>query len=176
MRKLKLQELNRLSISEYQESKKLPLVIILDNIRSLNNVGSAFRTADALSVEKIYLVGITGTPPHRDIHKTALGAQDIVAWEYKSDIISVIEDLKKEGYIIASVEQAQDSIPLQDFKVEPNDKLALIFGNEVDGVSDQAIETSNICIEIPQFGTKHSLNVSVSMGIVLWEMLRKMKF
>ncbi len=176
MRKLKLQELNRLSISEYQESKKLPLVIVLDNIRSLNNVGSAFRTADALSVEKIFLVGITGTPPHRDIHKTALGAQDIVAWEYKSDIISVIEDLKKEGYIIASVEQAQDSIPLQDFKVEPNDKLALIFGNEVDGVSDQAIETSNFCIEIPQFGTKHSLNVSVSMGIVLWEMLRKMKF
>ena len=176
MRKLKLQELNRISPEEYQSTDKLPIVVVLDNIRSLNNVGSAFRTSDALLVEKIYLVGITGTPPHRDIHKTALGAQDIVEWEHVEDISELITRLKTEGYTIASVEQAEGSTALQDFAPSSNEKLALIFGNEVNGVSDEAIAASDICLEIPQFGTKHSFNVSVTMGIVLWEVVRKMKF
>ena len=176
MRKLKLQELNRLSTEEYKESSKLPVVVILDNLRSLNNVGSAFRTSDALSIEKIYLAGITGTPPHRDIHKTALGAQDIVDWEHVANITGLLTKLKDDGYEIASVEQAEGSTELQDFTPSSTKKLALIFGNEVDGVSDEAIALSDVCIEIPQFGTKHSFNVSVSMGIVLWEVLRKLKY
>lgn len=176
MRKLKLQELNRLSPSEYQQTQKLPVVVILDNIRSLNNVGSAFRTSDALAVQKLYLVGITGTPPHRDIHKTALGAQDIVEWEHVAKIEALIDQLKADGYTIASVEQAEGSVFLQDLALKKEEKIALIFGNEVDGVSDEAIAKSDICVEIPQFGTKHSFNISVSMGIVLWDVLKKLKF
>lgn len=176
MRKLKLQELNRLSAEEYQKAEKLPIVVILDNIRSLNNVGSAFRTSDALLVEKLYLVGITGTPPHRDINKTALGAQDVVEWEHVEDITTLITNLKKEGYKIASVEQAEGSTSLQDLQISSDTKIALIFGNEVKGVSNKAIAESDLCLEIPQFGTKHSFNISVSMGIVLWDIVSKMKF
>ena len=173
MRKLKLQELNRLSPEEYKQSEKLPVVVILDSIRSLNNVGSAFRTSDALNVEKLYLCGITGTPPHRDINKTAIGAQDVVNWEHAEDILSVISQLKSEGYTIASVEQAEGSTSLENINLSPDSKIALIFGNEVKGVNQEAIDASDLCIEIPQFGTKHSLNISVSMGIVLWEVVKK---
>ena len=176
MRKLKLQELNRLSAEEYKKAEKLPIIVILDNIRSLNNVGSAFRTSDALLVEKLYLVGITGTPPHRDINKTALGAQDVVEWEHVPDITDLITKLKEDGYQIASVEQAEGSTSLQDLKVNEETKLALIFGNEVKGVSNEAIAKSDLCLEIPQFGTKHSFNISVSMGIVLWDVVSKMRF
>jgi len=173
-KKLKLQELKRLSLDEYKETPKLPIILVLDNIRSLNNVGSAFRTSDALLVEKIYLVGITGTPPHRDIHKTALGAQDVVTWEYVKDIETLCNQLKGEGVKLVSIEQVNNSIPLQDFVPNKNEKYALMFGNEVDGVSDYAIKNSAFCVEIPQFGTKHSFNVSVTMGIVLWEFFKKM--
>jgi 23S rRNA (guanosine2251-2'-O)-methyltransferase len=174
-RKLKLQELNRLSTEEYTKTEKLPICIVLDNIRSLNNVGSAFRTSDALLVEKIYLAGITGTPPHRDIHKTALGAQDIVAWEHAPDMETLCKKLKNEGFELVSIEQTSNSIALQNFTFDKSKKYALIFGNEVDGVSDEAINLSDSCIEIPQFGTKHSFNVSVTMGIVLWDFLKNLK-
>jgi len=173
VRKLKLQELNRLTPDEYKASDKLPVVVILDSVRSLNNVGSAFRTSDALNVEKLYLCGITGTPPHRDINKTAIGAQDVVNWEHKEDILEVITDLKSKGYTIASVEQAEGSTSLESINITPEAKIALIFGNEVKGVDQKAIDQSDLCIEIPQFGTKHSLNISVSMGIVLWEVVKK---
>lgn len=173
MRKLKLQELKRLTPDEYKTSEKFPVVVILDSVRSLNNVGSAFRTSDALNVEKLYLCGITGTPPHRDINKTAIGAQDVVNWEHRKDIMSLISELKNDGYIIASVEQAEGSTSLEDINFTPDEKIALIFGNEVKGVDQKAIDASDLCIEIPQFGTKHSLNISVSMGIVLWEVVRK---
>lgn len=176
MRKLKLQELNRLSPQEYQQGAKLPVVIVLDNIRSLNNVGSAFRTSDALDVQKIYLCGITGTPPHRDIHKTALGAQEVVEWEHVPHTLDAIQRLKAEGYTIASVEQAEGSTPLQELNVSAETKIALVMGNEVKGVNQEVLNVSDLCIEIPQFGTKHSFNISVSMGIVLWEVVRQMKF
>jgi tRNA G18 (ribose-2'-O)-methylase SpoU len=174
-KKLKLQELNRLTVEQYKESQKLPIILVLDNIRSLNNVGSAFRTSDALLVEKIYLVGITGTPPHRDIQKTALGAQDVVEWEHVTDIQTLCEKLKNEGVKLISIEQVSNSISLEKFQPSFEEKYALIFGNEVDGVSDEAIQKSDYCLEIPQFGTKHSFNVSVTMGIVLWEFFRKLK-
>lgn len=176
MRKLKLQELNRLSPEEYQQANKLPIVVVLDNVRSLNNVGSAFRTSDALSVEKLYLCGITGTPPHRDIQKTAIGAQEVVEWKHFDDTLDAIKELKNEGYTIASVEQTEDSTSLETIDITSNSKIALVFGNEVKGVDQEAINQSDLCIEIPQFGTKHSFNISVSMGIVLWEVVRKMKF
>jgi len=175
MRKLKLQELNRLSVSEFKETDKTPLVVILDDVRSLNNVGSAFRTSDAFLVEKLYLCGITGTPPHRDINKTAIGAQDAVDWEHKESITDLITDLKNQGYTIASVEQAEDSTSLQNVNFNSDSKVALIFGNEVKGVAQEPINASDLCIEIPQFGTKHSFNISVSMGIVLWEVVKKVK-
>ena len=176
MRKLKLQELNRLSPEEYSTAKKLSIAVVLDNVRSLNNVGSAFRTSDALNVEKLYLCGITGTPPHRDIQKTAIGAQDVVEWKHFDDTQDAISALKKEGYTIASVEQTENSTSLQDIEVNQETKIALVFGNEVKGVNQEVINASDLCIEIPQFGTKHSFNISVSMGIVLWEIVRKMKF
>jgi 23S rRNA (guanosine2251-2'-O)-methyltransferase len=175
MQKLKLQELNRLTTAEYHNQEKLPIVLVLDNIRSLNNVGSAFRTADALLVKKIYLAGITGTPPHRDIHKTALGAQDIVQWEHAPTISELCGKLKEEGYTILAIEQTSQSVNLQDYTVSPTQKYALIFGNEVDGVSDEALPYCDAALEIPQFGTKHSFNVSVTMGILLWEFVRQLK-
>ncbi len=173
MKKLKLDELGRLSVDEFKEAEKLPVCLVLDNIRSLHNVGSAFRTADAFRIEKIYLTGITGTPPHREIHKTALGATESVAWHYEEKTESVLKKLKEEGYHIVSVEQTTESKALNQFEVQPQQKLALVFGNEVDGVSDEAIALSDAALEIPQHGTKHSLNVSVCLGIVAWEVYKQ---
>ena len=172
MRKLKNEELGRLDNAAFMEASKLPLVVILDNIRSMHNVGSTFRTADAFAIEKIYLCGITAKPPHREIHKTALGATDTVDWEYVEDTHALCEKLQNEGYKIAAVEQADQSISLEEYQVAPNDKLAVVFGNEVFGVEDKVVEKADFCLEIPQFGTKHSLNISVSVGIVLWEMVK----
>lgn len=174
MKKLSMDELNRLSVDEYKTSEKIPLVIVLDNIRSLNNVGSAFRTSDAFRIEKIYLCGITGTPPHRDIQKTALGATESVDWEHVGSTLEAIDSLKANGYQICSLEQVDKSTMLQDFQPTKNGKYALIFGNEVFGVEEEVILASDHVLEIPQFGTKHSLNISVSMGITIWDFISKM--
>lgn len=174
MKKLSMDELNRMSVDEFREVKKSPLVIVLDNIRSLNNVGSSFRTADAFLVEKIYLCGITGTPPHRDIQKTALGATDSVAWEYKSSTLEAIADLKQNGFEICAFEQVEQSVMLHEFQPEIGKKYALVFGNEVFGVEDEVINASDHLIEIPQLGTKHSLNISVTLGIGIWDFMSKM--
>ncbi len=168
MKKLKLEELGRISAEEYKEVGKIPVVIILDNVRSLHNVGSAFRTADAFRVEKIYLTGITGTPPNREIQKTALGATESVPWEYVSTPEELAAKLKREGYVIAAIEQTDESTPLNTFSPEPGKHYALVFGNEVNGVSEPVIDLSDMAIEIPQRGSKHSLNVSVCLGIVVW--------
>ncbi len=175
MKKLKLEELGRISVDEFKESEKIPVCILLDNIRSLHNVGSAFRTADAFRMEKIYLTGITGTPPHREIQKTALGATESVDWEFVESPAAAIADLKNKGYKIVIIEQTTDSIPLQTFYGEPGVKYCLIFGNEVHGVSEEAIALGDLALEIPQLGTKHSLNVSVCVGIVLWDVFRKLR-
>lgn len=175
MRKLKLSELNRKTIGEYKESEKTPIVLLLDNIRSLNNIGSLFRTADCFLTEKIYLCGISACPPHRDIHKTALGSTESVDWEYKEDTKEAIKELREKDYIIIGVEQTESSLLLQDFKPEAGQKYALIFGHEVKGVDQTVIDLCDNCIEIPQFGTKHSFNVSVSAGIVLWEVFSKLR-
>ncbi|MFP4091587.1 MAG: RNA methyltransferase [Cyclobacteriaceae bacterium] len=175
MRKLKNEELERISIEEFKAKKKLPLVIVLDNIRSMNNVGSAFRTADAFLVEKIYLCGITATPPHREINKTALGATDSVDWEHKENTLQLIEEMREEGYKIICIEQADESVPLQDFLPYRDTKYCLVFGNEVFGVTDEVVEQADTCLEIPQFGTKHSLNVSVSIGVVVWDFFKKLE-
>lgn len=172
-RKLKLWELNRVSEEEFKQQKKYPLRVILNDIRSLNNIGSFFRTADAFNVEKIHLCGITAIPPHRDIQKTALGATETVEWEYQKNILDTIQDLKKEGYTICSIEQAEKTIHLDHIHEIEGNKFALIFGNEVNGVLQEAIDQSDHIIEIPQFGTKHSLNVSVCAGVVLWEFTKK---
>lgn len=174
MRKLEKKELERKSIADFKEAKKTPILIILDDIRSLHNIGSVFRTADAFLIEKISLCGITAIPPNKEIHKTALGATETVSWEYQKDILEVIENLKKENVSVFAIEQVENSIFLQDFKVEKNKKYALIFGNEVYGVSQSAIELCDGTIEIPQLGTKHSLNISVSAGIVVWDLFKKM--
>ena len=168
MRKLKNSELERLTADEFKQAEKFPLVIVLDNIRSLNNIGSAFRTGDAFRIESIYLCGITAAPPHREIHKTALGAENTVDWKYFGTTNEAVNSLKKQGFKIVAVEQAAQSTLLQDFKPDISDKLALIFGNEVDGVEDSIMEMADYCVEIPQFGTKHSLNITVSLGIVIW--------
>ncbi|AUS04981.1 RNA methyltransferase [Pseudotamlana carrageenivorans] len=175
MRKLKNSELDRLSVEDFKEAKKTPIIIILDNIRSLNNIGSVFRTSDAFLIEKIYLCGITAKPPHKDIHKTALGSTETVAWEYVENTIDLIEKLKTEGIKVASIEQAENATMLNDFTVENNTKYALVFGNEVKGVSQDVVSASDAIIEIPQFGTKHSLNISVSCGIVVWDIFSKLK-
>jgi len=168
MRKLKNSELERLTVDEFKQAEKFPLVIVLDNIRSLNNIGSAFRTGDAFRIESIYLCGITATPPHREIHKTALGAENTVDWKYFESTNEAVNSLKEQGFKIVAVEQAAQSTLLQDFKTDISEKLALIFGNEVDGVEDSIMELADYCVEIPQFGTKHSLNITVSLGIVIW--------
>ncbi|MEZ4788233.1 MAG: RNA methyltransferase [Flavobacterium haoranii] len=173
MRKLANEELNRISKDEFKESEKTPIIVILDDIRSLHNIGSVFRTSDAFLLEKIYLCGITATPPNKEIHKTALGATDTVAWEYAKDVLEVIQKLKEEKVKIFSVEQTENSIMLNDFQVETNERYALIFGNEVKGVSQEAINLSDGVIEIPQLGSKHSLNISVSAGIVIWDLFQK---
>jgi len=175
MRKLKNSELNRLEVSEFKQTEKIPLIVILDNIRSLNNIGSVFRTSDAFVVEKIYLCGITATPPNKDIHKTALGATETVTWEYAENTLDVVKKLQSENYIVASIEQADNATMLQDFEISNTKKYAIVMGNEVKGVQQEVVSTSDHCIEIPQFGTKHSLNISVTTGIVLWYFLEKLK-
>jgi len=174
MQKLKNEELARISAADYKDSTKNPIVIVLDNIRSMNNVGSAFRTADAFRIEKIILTGITAQPPHRDINKTALGATESVPWQYFKNSSQAITYLKKKNYLILAIEQAHESTMLHQFQPEPNSKYALVFGNEVNGVSDEVMKQVNGCLEIPQKGTKHSLNISVSIGIVLWDLVNKM--
>jgi tRNA G18 (ribose-2'-O)-methylase SpoU len=176
MRKLENRELERKSIEAFKEAKKTPIIVVLDDIRSLHNIGSVFRTADAFLVEKIYLCGITATPPNKEIHKTALGATETVSWEHNTDVLKVIENLKAEKVTVLAIEQVESAIFLQDFKVEKNEKYALVFGNEVFGVSQEAVAICDGCIEIPQLGTKHSLNISVSAGIVVWDLFKKMKW
>lgn len=175
MRKLKTNELNRLSVEEFKKVEKIPVTVVLDNVRSLNNVGSIFRTSDALCLEKIILCGITATPPHKEIHKTALGAEDSMQWSYFENTEEAVTELKEEGYVVCSVEQVENSHSLLEYKPVKDKKYALIFGNEVKGVQQKIVNQSDACIEIPQFGTKHSFNVSVSAGIVLWEFFKKMK-
>lgn len=168
MRKLKNEELNRPNLEDYKEVSKQSVTVVLDNVRSLNNVGSAFRTSDAFSIEKVFLCGITGQPPHRDINKTALGATDSVEWEHTETTLKAVEQLKADGWKVMAVEQAESSLSLSDFKPDPDEKYAFVFGNEVFGVEQEVIDASSNCLEIPQFGTKHSLNISVSIGVVLW--------
>ncbi|MFZ0280490.1 MAG: RNA methyltransferase [Bacteroidales bacterium] len=175
MRKLLNEELGRKSIDQFRKSEKSRFVIVLDNIRSHNNVGSVFRTADAFLTPKIYICGITGRPPHRDIQKTALGATDSVEWSYYEKTSDAIRELKDMGYKIVGIEQTEGSVELQDFLVENNQKYALVFGHEVNGVGQEIIDQCDLCVEIPQFGTKHSFNIAVSAGIVLWEMNREKK-
>lgn len=170
MRKLTNDELDRKSVTEFRASEKSPFIIVLDNVRSLNNVGSIFRTADAFLVEAVWLCGITATPPHREIHKTALGATEAVEWKYYEGPVTAVKELKERGYIIVSVEQAEGSVPLERFVTDPGKKYALVFGHEIKGVSEEVVDLSDACIEIPQYGTKHSFNVAVSAGIVLWEL------
>lgn len=176
MRKLENKELDRKSIEDFKEAEKTPLILILDDIRSLHNIGSVFRTADAFLIEKIYLCGITAIPPNKEIHKTALGATETVTWEYQKEVTTVIDNLRKENVVVFAIEQVEKSVFLQDFKVEKNKKYALVFGNEVYGVAQKAIELCDGTIEIPQLGTKHSLNISVSAGIVIWDLFQKMKY
>jgi len=174
MRKLKLDELNRVTVAEFKAGEKLPVVVVLDNVRSMHNIGSIFRTADGFAVEKICLCGITAQPPHREIEKTALGATQSISWEYDASPLDAVKKLRADGYRIVAVEQAENSTMLQDFKVTPGEKYALIFGNEVNGVSEEVMGEIDECIEIPQFGTKHSFNIVVSAGIVLWDLFSKM--
>ena len=175
MRKLENSELERKSISDFKEAAKTPIIIVLDDIRSLHNIGSVFRTADAFLIEKIYLCGITATPPNKEIHKTALGATETVAWEHHENVLEVIEKLKKENISVFAIEQVENAIFLNDFKVENNKKYALVFGNEVFGVNQDAIKLCDSTIEIPQLGTKHSLNISVSAGIAVWDLFCKLQ-
>lgn len=172
-RKLKLAELNRLSNEEFKGIEKAPIRVILDNIRSMNNVGSVFRTSDAFKVNQIALCGVTAMPPHRDIQKTALGATETVAWSYYEKTLDAVEECKKDGYTILAIEQAENSIKLNEFFPETQQKLAIVVGNEVTGVDQKVIDHSDYCIEIPQFGTKHSLNVSVCTGVVIWDLFNK---
>ena len=176
MRKLKNNELNRLSAEDFRKAEKSPFSIILDNIRSLHNIGSVFRTADAFLIEKIYLCGITATPPHKDIHKTALGSTESVKWEYYKVTADAVLDLKKKGYIVVAVEQTTGSISLKDFRIVPGKKYAFVFGHEVRGVDQLVVDICDYCLDIPQYGTKHSLNISVSAGVVLWEVFRQLRW
>lgn len=176
MRKLKLEELGRISVTEFKGAQKLPVSILLDNVRSLHNVGSSFRTADAFRVEKIFLTGITGTPPHREIQKSALGATESVVWEYAENAAEAIKNLKASGYEIIIIEQTTASKPVHEFTPASGKRYCLVFGNEVDGVSDDVIELGDHALEVPQTGTKHSLNISVCLGIVIWEFYRKFNF
>lgn len=174
-RKLDNAELHRKTADEYRAAQKLPFVVVLDNVRSLNNVGSVFRTADALLIESIHLCGFTGTPPHKEIHKTALGAELSVPWQHFDTTEAAIAALRAKGYTIATVEQTEGSISLCDFCPQPEKRYALVFGNELHGVAQEVVDQSDICIEIPQFGTKHSFNIAVSAGIVLWDCFVKLQ-
>lgn len=173
MRKLKNSELDRLSVDDFKRVKKTPIIIVLDNIRSLNNIGSVFRTSDAFLIEKIYLCGITAQPPHKDIHKTALGSTDTVNWEHVEDTTTLVKELQNDGVTVCSIEQAENATMLNNFKIEANAKYALVFGNEVKGVQQDVVSASDAVIEIPQFGTKHSLNISVSCGVLVWDLFAK---
>lgn len=175
MRKLNITELNRINKEEFKKSEKLSLIIILDNVRSLHNVGSVFRSSDAFRVESIYLCGITATPPQAEIHKTALGAEDTVDWKYYEKTQDAVIELKEEGVEVLAIEQVEGSIMLQNFVPQPNKKYAIVFGNEVKGVQQEVVDMCDNCIEIPQFGTKHSLNVSVTAGILIWDFAYKLK-
>ena len=174
-RKLKNSELDRKSIEEFKDAQKTPIIVVLDNIRSLNNIGSVFRSSDAFLVEKVYLCGITATPPHKDIQKTALGATETVAWEHVEDTNVLIEKLQADNVKVLAIEQAEDAVFLNDFKPEATTKYAIILGNEVKGVQQSVVSASDTVIEIPQYGTKHSLNISVTTGVVLWDLFAKMK-
>ena len=173
MHKLTVLEMNRLSVEDFKKVRKIPLVMVLDDVRSLYNVGSVFRTADAFRIEKICLCGITGQPPSAEIHKTALGAEDSVDWEYYKDSLECVKRLKEEGFIVISVEQVSQSLKLNDWTPSPNMKYALVMGNEVKGVRQEVVDASDGCIEIPQYGTKHSLNVSCTASVVMWEYFRQ---
>ncbi|MBC7922132.1 MAG: TrmH family RNA methyltransferase [Ferruginibacter sp.] len=173
MRKLQNEELNRISVEEFKNKEKNPFVLILDNVRSMHNVGSAFRTADAFLAAKLYLCGITGTPPHREIQKTALGATESVAWEYAGNVVTLVQRLKAEGWTVVAVEQADRSVSLQQFQPAPYTRYGFVFGNEVFGVEEEVVAMADACVEIPQFGTKHSLNIAVSIGIVCWDFVQK---
>jgi tRNA G18 (ribose-2'-O)-methylase SpoU len=175
MRKLKNNELGRISVDEFKTIKKTPLIVVLDNIRSLNNIGSVFRTSDAFLIEKIYLCGICATPPNKDIHKTALGATESVAWEYVEDTLTLIENLKAQKVKVLAIEQAENSTKLNTFFPEENQKYAIVMGNEVKGVQQEVVNASDFCIEIPQLGTKHSLNISVTTGVVIWDLFQKIQ-
>jgi 23S rRNA (guanosine2251-2'-O)-methyltransferase len=174
MRKLLNEELNRKSVDEFKSSSKTPIVIVLDNVRSLHNVGSVFRTADAFLIEAIYLCGITGTPPNKDIQKTALGSTDTVAWKHFKTTTEAIQELKLRKYPVYSIEQAESAVMLNQFTPDSKNGLAVVFGNEVKGVQQEVIDMSNAVIEIPQIGTKHSLNISVSVGVVVWDLYNKL--
>ncbi|MDD2961949.1 MAG: RNA methyltransferase [Muribaculaceae bacterium] len=174
MKKKSVIELNRINVEQFKSTEKIPLIVILDDIRSLNNIGSVFRTADAFVVEHIYLCGITATPPHPDIHKTALGAEDSVSWSYEKDAASLVERLRMQGIMVCAIEQVFDSISLPDFKTEQGKKYAIVMGNEVKGVSQAVVDAADCSIEIPQCGTKHSLNVSISAGIVIWDFFKQL--
>ena len=174
MRKLKITELNRLTPADFKESKKIPLIVVLYHIRSLHNVGSVFRTSDAFRVEAIYLCGITACPPQAEIHKTALGAEDTVSWTYFKDTLEAVDQLKAEGYVVCAVEQAEGSVMLDNLQVDKHKKYAVILGNEVKGVQQAVVDACDLCIEIPQYGTKHSLNVSVTSGIVIWDLFKQL--
>lgn len=173
-RKLLNSELDRKSVSEFHEAEKTPIIVILDNVRSLNNIGSVFRTADAFLIEKIYLCGITARPPHKDIRKTALGATETVSWEYRENVLEVVEELRQKRIKVYSVEQAEGAQMLNDF-TPSSERLAVVFGNEVKGVQQEVVNASDGVIEIPQLGSKHSLNISVSAGVVLWDLFSKLK-
>lgn len=172
MKKKSMIELQRISCEEFKAARKLPLVVVLDDVRSMNNIGSVFRTADAFVINHIALCGITATPPHTEIHKTALGAEESVDWSYYNDVCEAITDLRSQGYTICAIEQVQGSISLPEFKIERDKKYAIILGNEVKGVKQEAVDMSDCCIEIPQCGTKHSLNVSITAGLVMWEFFK----
>lgn len=174
-RKLKITELNRISAEEFKKADKLPLVVVLDNVRSLHNIGSVFRTSDAFRVECIYLCGITAVPPHPEIHKTALGAEFTVDWKYVDNAIEAVDNLRQKGYIVYSVEQTENSIMLENIRLEQGKRYAVVLGNEVKGVQQEVINHSDGCIEIPQYGTKHSLNVSVAAGIIIWDLSKQLK-
>ncbi|NLX65467.1 MAG: RNA methyltransferase [Bacteroidales bacterium] len=174
-RKLKIEELNRISPEEFRKADKIPLVVVLDNVRSRHNIGSVFRTGDAFRLEEILLCGISATPPDVEIHKSALGAEDAVKWRYFGETLAAVEALKREGYTLFSIEQVENSISLRDIKLKKGGKYGVIFGHEVHGVAQEVINASDGCIEIPQYGTKHSLNVSVTAGIVIWDFFQQLK-
>ena len=174
MRKLKITELNRLTVDEFKQANKLPLAVILDEVRSLHNIGSVFRTSDAFLVERIYLCGITATPPHPEMHKTALGAEDTVDWKYVKHTLEAVEELHNEGYTVLAIEQVEGSTMLDELELEPDKKYAIVMGNEVKGVQQCVVDNCDMCIEIPQYGTKHSLNVSVTTGIIIWDFFKQL--